>query len=79
MSIAEVEDLFSGTLFALPDVAHSRAEKRQWAIGKTASGRPVFVVLAIRERDGEQVIRPISTRYTHKKEVNRYEKENPEI
>ena len=63
----------------LPDAAHSRAEERHWAIGETASGRSVFVVFTIRERGGKRFIRPVSARYMHRKEVKRYEEENPDV
>jgi uncharacterized protein len=63
----------------LPDEAHSGAEVRSKAIGKTAAGRHVFLVFTIRERHGNRFIRPISTRYMHRKEVWHYEKENPDL
>ena len=53
-----------------PDLAHSNAEERFKAIGKTAAGRSVFVIFTLR---GEG-IRPVSARYMHGKEVEFYEK-----
>ena len=79
VSVAEVEGLFSRPLLILPDASHSQREERLWAIGKTASGRSVFLVFAIRVRAGKRVIRPISARYMHRKEVRHYEKENPDV
>ena len=61
----------------LPDVGHSREESRFRAIGNTHKGRHVFVVFAIREKEGKSYIRPISARYMHRREIEHYEKENP--
>jgi uncharacterized DUF497 family protein len=44
----------------LPDEGHSRTESRLKAIGKTEAGRYVFLVFAIRKREGRRYIRPIS-------------------
>jgi uncharacterized DUF497 family protein len=48
-------------------------EPRLRAIGKTAAGRYVFLVLMYREIDGHTKLRPISARYMHKEEVAHYE------
>ena len=79
VSPAEVEGLFDRPVLIIPDAAHSLSEERLRAIGKTARGRSVFLVFTIRERDGERLIRPISARYMHRKEVASYEKENPDL
>lgn len=79
VSPAEVEGLFDRPLLLVPDEAHSHEEQRLRAIGKTARGRSVFLVFTIRERGGERLIRPISARYMHKKEVASYETENPDL
>ena len=49
------------------------------AIGWTAQGRAVFVVYTERRRGSEALIRPISARYMHAKEIAAYEKENPDL
>ena len=79
VSVAEVEGLFSRPLLIIPDASHSRSEERLRAIGKTASGRSVFLVFTIRVRAGKRVIRPVSARYMHKEEVRHYEQENPDV
>ena len=79
VSVAEVEGLFSRSLLIIPDASHSQSEERLRAIGKTASGRSVFLVFTIRVRAGKRVIRPVSARYMHRKEVRHYEKENPDV
>jgi uncharacterized DUF497 family protein len=79
VSVAEVEGLFSRPLLIIPDPSHSQSEERLRAIGKTASGRSVFLVFTIRVRAGKRAIRPVSARYMHRKEVRHYEKENPDV
>jgi uncharacterized protein len=79
VSPAEVEALFDRPVLIIPDDAHSQSEERLRAIGKTARGRSVFLVFTIRERDGRRLIRPISARYMHRKEVESYEEENPDL
>ena len=76
VSIAEIESLFEGSVITIPDDEHSIVERRLRAIGRAASGRHVFVVFTIR-RFGRRVIRPISARYMHQKEVVTYEKATP--
>lgn len=71
-----IEELFTRPLAILPDAVHSRTEQRFRAIGRTESGRFVFVVFTI--RDGKR-IRPISARYMHAKEIRAYEKDNPDL
>jgi len=79
VSIAEIESLFARPVMVLPDDAHSGAEERLRAVGRTAGGRHVFLVFTIRRRGGERYIRPISARYMHRKEIESYEKENPDL
>jgi uncharacterized DUF497 family protein len=80
VSRAAVESLFGGAGVAvLPDVAHSEQEQRFRAIGRTRAGRAIFVVFTLRWIAGEVRIRPISARYMHVKEVQVYEKDNPDL
>lgn len=79
VSVAEIEGLFARPVMVLPDHAHSLSEERLRAIGRTGSGRYVFLVFTVRERDGRKYIRPISARYMHRKEIESYEKENPDF
>src|ERR1700674_3951364 len=79
VSPVEVEGLFGRPLLVIPDEAHSQDERRLRAIGKTARGRSVFLVFTVRERGGKRLIRPITARYMHRKEVMSYEKENPDL
>lgn len=74
VSISEIEALLSdaGVRIA-PDGRHSDAEDRLIAVGRTAAGRPLFVAFTLRERGGQRLIRPVSARYMHKKEIDGYE------
>jgi uncharacterized protein len=75
VSIAEIESLFHRPLMVAPDLAHSSREERFKAIGTTDAGRHVFVAFALRRRGLGTLIRPVSARYMHRKEVAHYEKE----
>ncbi len=75
VSAAAIESLFRRPIAVVPDPAHSRAETRFKAIGRTGHGRSVLIVFTLRSRAGEIFIRPISARYMHAKEVRHYEEE----
>jgi uncharacterized protein len=78
VSIAEIEAFFARPFKVHPDVTHSSdADERFQAIGRGSRGRSIFLVFTIRTRNGERLIRPISARYMHRKEVEHYEKETP--
>jgi len=79
LSVSAVESLFTRPLAVLPDAAHSERERRFRAIGRTEKGRGVFIVFTLRRKGDELLIRPISARYMHKKEIDSYEKENPNL
>lgn len=79
LSVAVIESLFARPLAILPDAAHSQRENRFRAIGRTEKGRGVFIVFTLRPKDGELLIRPISARYMHRREIDAFEKENPEL
>ena len=79
VSVAEIEGLFESPLLIVPDAAHSRIESRNWAIGKSVAGRMIFIAFTIRPRKGRRLIRPISARYMHAKEIVCYEEENPDL
>jgi uncharacterized protein len=77
LSVAVIEGLFARPLAILPDAAHSQRESRSRAIGRTDKGRGVFIIFTLRRKGEELLIRPISARYMHKKEIDAFEKENP--
>jgi len=74
VSAVAIEALFRGGVTILPDEGHSKTERRFKAIGKTDEGRMIFVVFTLRRRGAALLIRPISARYMHKKEIEHYEK-----
>jgi hypothetical protein len=75
VAVATIEALFRQPLAIMPDPAHSRAETRFKAIGRSETGRYVLMVFTLRERNDALLIRPISARYMHQKEIRHYEKE----
>ena len=78
VGIAEIEALFrSGNVLILPDLTHSLDEERLKAVGRTSSGRMVFLGFTLRSRDGLRLARPITARYMHRKEIDDYEKTIP--
>ncbi len=75
LAIDEIEAVFHHQPAVAPDLAHSQAEQRLIAIGKGMGSRPIFIVFTLREIDDEVLIRPISARYMHQKEIDNYEEE----
>jgi uncharacterized protein len=73
------ESLFARPLAIIPSAADSREEGRFCAVGQTGNGRRVFLVFTLRRKGDKHLIRPISARYMHKKEIESYEKENPGV
>ncbi len=75
LSIRDIESLFQGPLAVFPDPEHSSGEERFIGIGRTDEDRSVLIVFTVRARSEAVLIRPISARYMHKKEIDHYEKE----
>ena len=73
MTLAEVESIFAGNPLVGPDPFDPGVEERWRAVGRAASGRMAFVVFTVREVAGARLIRPISARYMHAKEVRSHE------
>ena len=74
VSIAEIEALFVHGPGIAPDPKHSADEDRLIAIGKTNTGRPLFVAFTLRTKNGRRLIRPVTARYMHARELAAYEK-----
>jgi uncharacterized DUF497 family protein len=72
VSIEDIEALFAGEPRCSPDEIHSVDEQRFIAVGRSASGRSIFVVLTIRYRQDKRLVSPISARVMHAKEAARY-------
>ena len=79
LSIALIEGVFARPLAVIPSSDDSRQERRFCAVGAADNGRRVFLVFTLRRKGDKQLIRPISARYMHKKEIESYEKENPGV
>jgi uncharacterized DUF497 family protein len=77
LSIAPIEHVVShAETLIVPDGKNSALESRLIAIGRTPEGRFASVAFTPRVREGLLLVRPISARYMHEKEVARYEKES---
>ncbi len=80
VSIPEIERLFTDDLLTVFfDEKHSDTEERLIAVGKAQGKRLILVVFAMRKKNKRQLIRPISARYMHRKEIMYYEKEATDI
>src|SRR5277367_4291591 len=74
VSIAEIEALFMCGPRVAPDPKHSADEDRLIAVGKTGAGRPLFVAFTMRAKECRPLIRPVTARYMHAREMAAYEK-----
>lgn len=75
VSQGDIESALRGTIAVFPDPAHSDDEERFKAVGRTAEGRSILVVFTLRARGDQRLIRPISARFMHRKEIDYYEEE----
>jgi uncharacterized DUF497 family protein len=75
VSLAEIELLLQTSAKIAPDIKHSVTEDRYVAVGRDSAGRAMFVVFTTRMKGGQRLIRPISARYMHRKEIAGYEEE----
>lgn len=76
VSIAEIETLFACGPRIASDPKHSADEDRLIAVGKTSAGRPLFVAFTMRTTSGRRLIRVVTARYMHAREIAAYEKES---
>jgi uncharacterized DUF497 family protein len=77
VSVADIEFVLMSAPRVAPDPAHSDDEERFIGIGRTAEGEAIFVAFTFRMKGDERLIRPISARHMHKKEIKAYEKKSP--
>ena len=75
VSLTEMEARFARSPRIAPDPKHSADEDRLIVVGRTTTGRPLFVAFTIRTKNKRRLIRPVTARYMHAKEVAAYEKE----
>ena len=76
VSIAEIEAFLLANPKVAPDLRHSGQEDRLMAVGRNNRGRAIFVVFTIRSLDDKRLIRPLTARYMHRKEIEGYEAED---
>lgn len=69
----EIEDCFTRSVMVAPDPYPVTVERRFNAVGSNRDGRKVFIVFTLRQTSRGRLIRPISARYMHRREVQRYE------
>lgn len=69
-----IEALFDASPTVIDDPRHSERENRHLAIGQIGAGRWLLVAFTYRVKQGVKLVRPISARYMHAKEVGRYER-----
>lgn len=74
LSKDEIEAVFLAKPSVLFDPDSSHDEERYKAIGRNSEGRHVYVSFTMRPKKDEPYIRPISARYMHQKEIDRYER-----
>jgi hypothetical protein len=74
LSLPEIEEfLRRDDLFVNTTTTHGAAEKRFIAAGRGQEGRPTLVIFTVRQQEQQTLLRPISARYMHEKEVKIYD------
>ena len=73
LSVEQIESVFCGSMSVFPDLAHSVIEARYYGIGHTEDGRHVLAVFTYRQVADKLLLRPISARFMHAKEITHYE------
>lgn len=73
VALADIEALFRGPI-AIHPARFGGQEERFIAIGRIANERNVLIVFTLRRLGEKLLIRPISARYMHQREVDHYEK-----
>jgi uncharacterized protein len=76
LSITQIEAFFAAVTHIAPDPKHSAEGDRLIAVGRTELGRPIFVAFTLRIKGKSRLIRPVTARYMHPKEIEAYEKES---
>jgi uncharacterized DUF497 family protein len=71
----DIESVFDGVVDIFPAREGSSGETRYAAVGMTSEGRHTFLAFTIRLHGLLSLIRPISARFMHDKEVRHYEQQ----
>ena len=74
VSKAEIEYVLGHEPMVWPTRPGLDGETRLSGIGCSEAGRYLFVVFTIRAARGKPLIRPLSARYMHQKEIDHYER-----
>ena len=69
-----IREVFTSEPTVFDDPEHSNGEVRLRAVGRTREGRFALVVFTLRDGGGRRLVRPISARYMHRKEIDSYER-----
>ena len=75
MKIEEIEAVFVNEPLVYINEKHNSDEDRYSAVDIKREGKGIFVVFTMREKEREDLIRPISARYMRKKEKKYYERQ----
>lgn len=78
VSKAEIEHALTHGARVAPDLKHSDLEDRFVAVGQNQKGRPIFIGITFRIVEGKQLVRPLTARYMHAKEAQRYATQSAE-
>lgn len=74
VSKVEIEFVLGSNSRIFADFDHSKGEERFKAIGANQWSQLIFINFTIRQsQNGSTLIRPISARYMHQEEIDRYE------
>ena len=75
VSKAEIEVVLADPeTFIFPDPGHGMNEVRELAVGASPlDGHAIAIFFTRRTVDGRSLLRPVSARYMHDKEVRKYE------
>ncbi len=76
VTVQEIEALLRGDPPLSGDVGHSDSGDRFVAVDCTPAGRALFVVFTLRLSAGQFIIRPVSARYMHRKELEAHGKKS---
>lgn len=68
-----VEAFFGRNVWVAPDPKHSLTEDRFLAIGRGPGEKPMIVAFTFRAARGLKLIRPISARFMHAREIAKYD------
>ncbi|HLF64172.1 MAG TPA: BrnT family toxin [Saprospiraceae bacterium] len=75
LSLEEIESVCFNQPRVLVNAKHISDEERFHAVGLTEDGRHVYIVFTFRKSTDGTLIRPISARFMHQKEIDHYEKQ----